>query len=128
MGIGSEQERQRIFGSLSAVGKAKPLGYLPLATLDQHLEMEVGGIAASLEKRSLKTKILQADECCIKSGALHVYDPSALQNVLDVASDVLEDNAWPTVAELFVNHIARNWIEQTHPVCKVIERAFGQLQ
>ncbi len=78
MVIESEQKRQAIFGSFSAVETAKPLGYLPLATLDQHLEMEVGGIAASLEKRGLKTKIFQADECCIKSGALYVYDPSAL--------------------------------------------------
>ena len=125
MVIASEQDRQRIFGNLAAVGNAKPLGYLPLATLEKHLAMDVTEVAGSFEKRGLKIRVFLANECCINSGALYVYDPSALQSVLNADFDVLERNKWPVTAELFVDRLAKFWVEQSDPVHAVIQRAFG---
>ena len=125
MAITGEQDRQRIFGSLAAVGSAKSVGYLPLATLEKHLAMDVTAVADSFEKRGLKTRVFLANECCINSGALYVYDPSGLQNVLNAESDVLERNKWPISAELFVDRVARFWIEENDPVYAVLQRAFG---
>jgi hypothetical protein len=123
--VASEQTRQLIFGNLAAVGNAKPLGYLPLATLEKHLAMDVTEVADSFEKRGLKTRVFLANECCISSGALYVYDPSGLQSVLNAASDVLARNKWPVSAELFVDQLAKCWVEQSDPVHAVIQRAFG---
>ena len=101
------------------------MGYLPLATLEKHLAMDATEVADSFEKRGLKTRVFLANECCINSGALYVYDPSALQSVLNAASDVLERNKWPISAELFVDRLAKFWIEESDPVYPVIQRAFG---
>src|SRR5882724_8366955 len=125
MAVANEQTRQLVFGSLAAVGNAKPVGYLPLATLEKHLAMDVTAVADSFEKRGLKTRVFLANECCFNSGALYVYDPSGLQNVLNAESDVLERNKWPISAELFVDRIAKFWIEESDPVYAVIQRAFG---
>ena len=115
MPVASEQTRQLIFGNLAAVGNAKPLGYLPLATLEKHLAMDVTEVADSFEKRGLKTRVFLANECCISSGALYVYDPSGLQSVLNAASDVLARNKWPVSAELFVDHLAKCWVGRAIP-------------
>jgi hypothetical protein len=125
MAVANEQTRRLVFGSLAAVGNAKPVGYLPLATLEKHLAMDVTEVADSFAKRGLKTRIFLANECCINSGALYVYDPSALQSVLNAASDVLARNKWPISAELFVDRVAKFWIEESDPVYAIIQRAFG---
>ena len=101
------------------------MGYLPLATLKNHLARDIGEVVDSFEKRGLKVKVFQMDDCCIKSGAIYIYDPSALQNILNAASHVLKKNEWPVVAESFVAKVAEFWVEQTHPVHPVIRRAFG---
>jgi hypothetical protein len=128
--ITGEQDRQRIlqriFGSLAAVGNAKPLGYLPLTTLEKHLAMDVTEVADSFAKRGLKARVFLANECCINSGALYVYDPATLQSVLNAASDVLERNKWPISAELFVDRVAKFWVEENDPVYPVIQRVFGE--
>jgi hypothetical protein len=125
--IGGEKERQSIIASLAAVGATKPLGYLPLATITYHLDLGVDAVVVRFEKQGLKAKVFRADECCIKSGALYVFDPLALQKVLDTASNVLKDNSWPVFAELFVNQVAKKWIDSNHPVYTVIRRAFGEV-
>lgn len=125
MTVANEQTRQLVFGSLAAVGNAKPVGYLPLATLEKHLAMDVTEVGDLFAKRGLKTRVFLANECCINSGALYVYDPSALQSVLNAASDVLARNKWPISAELFVDRVAKFWIEESDPVYAIIQRAFG---
>jgi hypothetical protein len=123
--VANEQMRQLIFGSLASVGHAKPVGYLPLSTLEKHLAMDVTAVADSFAKHGLKTKVFLANECCINSGALYVYDPCPLQSVLNAASNVLERNKWPIGAESFVDRVAKFWIEESDPVYAVIQRAFG---
>ena len=128
MTIWSEQDRRQIFGSLDAVGNDKPLGYLPLATLEKHLSMDICEVVTSLEGRGLKAKVFSPNECCINTGALYVYDPVPLQNVLNGALAVLERNGWPVVAESFVDYLAKSWVEPSHPVHPVIRQAFGDLR
>jgi hypothetical protein len=124
--IASEKERQSIFGNLAAVGSGKSLGYLPIATLRKHLDLDEDEIVSSFERRGLKAKTFQAHECCIKSGAIYVFDPVGLQRVLNAASDILKDSSWPVVAEAFVNKVAKIWVDPSHPVYAVIRRAFGE--
>jgi hypothetical protein len=123
-----ERVRQSVFGSLAAVGCAKPLGYLPLATIGNYLELNLDEWIRSLEKQGLKTKVFEAGECCIRSGALYAFDPLALQDVLSAASDVLENCSWPTIAESFVQQVAKIWVDPSHPAYAVIRRAFGEVQ
>jgi hypothetical protein len=124
--IASEKYRRSIFGNLAEVGGAKPLGYLPLATIKNHLDLDADALADSFVKQGLKAKVFQPNECCIKSGALYVFDPPVPQQVLDAASVVLENSSWPTDAELFVNQVAKIWVDQNQPVYAVIRRAFGE--
>ena len=104
------------------------MGYLPLRTLEKHLSMDIGEVVTSLEGRGLKARTFLADECSINAGALYVYDPVALQNVLNGAVVVLERNGWPAIAESFVECVAKSWVEPSHPVYPVIQQAFGDLR
>jgi hypothetical protein len=88
--------------------------------------MDVTEVADSFAKRGLKARVFLANECCINSGALYVYDPATLQSVLNAASDVLERNKWPISAELFVDRVAKFWVEENDPVYPVIQRVFGE--
>jgi hypothetical protein len=124
--IWSQQDRQLVLSSLDAVGRAKPLGYLPLNTLERHLSMNVGEVAGRLAKRGLKTKVFSAQDCCINGGAIYIYDESALQGVLDGALHLLKGNQWPNTVEQFVDRVSKDWIEPSHPVYPVIKQAFGE--
>jgi hypothetical protein len=104
------------------------MGYLPLRTLEKHLSMDIGDVVTSLEGRGLKAKTFSPDECSINAGALYVYDPVALQNVLNGALVALERSGWPVVAESFVDQVAKSWVEPDHPVYPVIRQAFGDLR
>lgn len=126
--VSDQDWRRVVFGSLDTVGNAKPMGYLPLATLEKHLSMNICDVVSSLEGRGLKARTFSPDECCINTGALYVYDPVALQNVLNGAVAVLERSGWPLVAESFVEYAAKSWVEPSHPVYPVIQEAFGDLR
>lgn len=73
----------------------------------------------------MQTKILSAEECCINSGAIYIYDLAALQRILDEERIILEANAWPSNADQFVERVAKFWLEESHPVFAVVQRAFG---
>ena len=127
MEILEKSERQSILDSLSISGQ-KPLGYLPLATIEKVLAMDVAELTNSLQGRGAKVAIFSKDDCCIKSGALYAYDPTALQKVLNAAAEPLSQGGWPSSADAFVKKVAKVWIDETDPIYEVILRAFGELR
>jgi hypothetical protein len=120
-----EEKREIVLGHLKYMGPSKSLGYLPLQTVQKHLSMNVDDFVQSMRGKGLQTKILSAEECCINSGAIYIYDLAALQRILDEERIILEANAWPSNADQFVERVAKFRLAESHRVFAVVQRAFG---
>jgi hypothetical protein len=121
-----DAERNTILSSLTQVGPTKPVGYLPLYTICDVLQMDPYALAQDARVNGRSVAIFGADQCCIKSGALYVFDGQSLERLLRSSKLILSANRWPIDPHQFVARIAREWIDDTHAVAPVIERAFGQ--
>jgi hypothetical protein len=110
---------------LTLVGSGKAVGYLPLRTVKHVLGLEVEEVISDATDRGLKAISIGPRHCCIKSGALYVFDPDALEELLRSASDILNSVGSPTDPEMFVRFIARNWFEPDHPIMPIIRAAFA---
>lgn len=92
------------------VGPGKPLGYLSFATL---VDNGYGpqSLATCLRARGFGTTIITGT--FLGGGALFVYDPASLQQLLDENRHVLLPRRWPTDAAGFVSKVAavpvRQW-------------------
>jgi len=114
-----------VLGSLTLVGPAKAVGYLPLRTVTHVLELNVGDVITQAMARGLRAISIGPNHCCIKSGALYVFDAVALEAVLRVGSAALEQVNAPTDPEMFVRFIARDWFAPHHPIMPIIRAAFA---
>ncbi len=114
-----------VLESLTLVGAGKAIGYLPLRTIRQVLGLKVEDVVADARARGLQAIAFGPRDCCIKTGALYLYDPSALEHLLRTSSVTLERSGFPVDTEMFVRTIARDWLEQDHPVMPIIRAAFA---
>ncbi len=88
-GSSGKAERQFLLRSLTRVGPEKPVGYLPLYTLTEFAEADPDRLAADALARGLAAAQFGPAECCIKSGALYIYDRAALDRLLKSNVDTL---------------------------------------
>jgi hypothetical protein len=119
-------EMAQILSSLREVGPTKPIGCLPLDTVRRFLRAEPKDVARIAENRGLSATILSKDECCIKSGALYVYDSAALSQLLARNAVLLGETELPAEPESFVRAIAAHWFERDEPIMSLIRAAFGE--
>jgi hypothetical protein len=124
--IFSVDERNSILDHLYGVGAQKPLGYLPINTVERHLGENIDDLKSVIREKGLEFRVFLPDECCINSGAVYVFDSVALQDILDGDRPTLESGGWPCIAGEFVDHVAKFWLKQDHPIHQVIARAFGE--
>jgi hypothetical protein len=120
-----EDERQTLLRSLTEVGPSKPVGYLPLHTIEDFVQLSPEAVAAAAAARGLAVAQFGPDTCCIKSGAIYVYDRKALAKLLQAGADVISAAGLPLDPDLFVEHIAAVWFAADHPVRQIIATAFG---
>jgi len=114
-----------VLESLTLVGPAKAVGYLPLRTVTQVLGLNVGDVITQATARGLRAISIGPHHCCVKSGALYVFDVVALEAILRVGSAALEQVNAPTDPEMFVRFIARDWFVPDHPIMPIIRAAFA---
>lgn len=118
----SEQQKE-VMGDLLSVGQQKPLGWLPLDTL-QNAEVSPEQLAGELESKGLKTLILDQEEGGVRSGALFVYDESALKSLIEVNLQTIQQAGWPTEPDAFVRNL-KNQEKRFTPMFNVIADAFN---
>lgn len=121
----SDEQQNALLQSLTAVGVSKPIGYLPLYTIEKLLRLTPEALADAAAKRGLATVQLDAAACCIKSGALYAYDRQALTRLLQVNAYAVHAAGLPLDPDEFVVHVASIWFEEQHPAYRVITAAFG---
>jgi len=112
--------------SLTEVGPTKPVGYLPLDTIRNVVRQSPEAVAASANVRGLMAVQFGPDICCIKSGALYVYDRESLARLLRAEADAVAHAGLPSDPDRFVAHIAAVWYAEDHPACQIIASAFGE--
>lgn len=117
-----------ILESLTLVGPAKAVGYLPLQTVTQVLGLSVEDVIAQSTARGLRAISIGPQHCCIKSGALYVFDAGALEAILRVGSATLEQVNAPTDPEMFVRFIDHDWFVPDHPIMPIIRVAFADIK
>jgi hypothetical protein len=120
-----EDKRKTLLRSLTEVGSKKPVGYLPLHTIKDFVKLPPETIAADATARRLAAAQFGPDTCCIKSGALYVYDREALAGLLQAQADAVSDAGLPHNADSFVAHIAAVWYAEDHAAYPIIAKAFG---
>jgi len=112
--------------SLAEVGPSKPVGYLPPHTIDDFVQLSPEALAKAATARGLATAQFGPDICCIKSGALYVYDREVLAKLLHMQADVISAAGLPLDPDLFDALIATVWFAADHPVRPIIASAFGE--
>jgi len=122
----SETERQTWLRGLLEVGPTKPVAYLPLYTIEEFVQMTPEAIVAAATARGLATAQFGPTTCCIKSGALYVYDREALAGLLQESADTIASAGLPSDPDRFVARIAAVWFDMAHPAYPLIARAFGE--
>jgi hypothetical protein len=121
----SEDERRSMLRDLTEVGPSKPVGYLPLYTIKDLIQLSPKALAADATARGLMAAQFSAKRCRIKSGALYVYHREALARLLQAQADVVEAAGLSLDPDRFIAHIAMVWFEADHPVYAVIKTAFA---
>ena len=103
----SPEERDNLLSDLLRVGPEKPLGYLPLATIERCGPLGQT-IRATLESKGLHVQVFEPDACFVGSGAMFVADLTALQQLLDEdeGSKTLHDSGWTPKARAFIYAVA----------------------
>jgi hypothetical protein len=117
-----------IFTDLLYVGTKKPMGYLPLYTIEQY-----GGEGALTQlihwtkNNNYNCRCWDEQFCSILSGALYVWDELMLGEVLNKYKDILIESEIPIEPEEFVNYIVKNTVlsEVNLPVYIIIGYAYN---
>ena len=120
-----ELDESMLLRSLTQVGPAKPVGYLPLDTIRNFAKLSVEAIVSAARTRGLVAVQFGADASCIKSGALYVYDHEALSGLLQAQASALAAAGLPVEPDPFIEHIAAVWYPEDHPAYRIIASAFG---
>lgn len=88
---------------LRNVGPSKPLGYLPIETIEARGAV-VADVTTRLQERGLWAQVLRHG--IVVGDALYAGDLSALQKLLDGHKGVLRDAHWPLDAARFIKYVA----------------------
>jgi hypothetical protein len=120
------EKHDRILQSLYGVGPKKNIGYLPLYTVSDLLQIDLDQVVEHVTLRGLSVVIFNVDQCCIKSGAIYVYDRDELENRLEATNSLLIQHGLSVDPDIFVKQIALTWFEPEHPVYPVVAAAFGE--
>lgn len=118
-------DARRIIEDHLNLGCHKAVSYLPIATVEKVLKMDVREYERLIEGRGNNAAIFTADTSCIKSGAIYAFCRSALDRILQENKDILMEQGWPITAHAFVGRIASQWVDDQSPILPIIRRAFG---
>lgn len=95
-----------VLRDLFGIGPDKPLGYLPLSTLED-CKYAPETMVRTLRARDLYVRIYTQPECDVGSGALYASDLRALAGLLAQNKDVIIEAKWPMEPLAFFDRVAR---------------------
>jgi hypothetical protein len=112
--------------SIEDVGRTKAVGYLPLATLEKVLGLEPEELRKQSIARSLEVRIFEEGKCCIKSGAIFVYDSVLFKKIAEKFREEILARGWIAECDFLIERIATNWFSEQEPVLQFISALYGE--
>ncbi len=109
---------------LTAVGKDKPLGYIPIESLNSYYKVDIAKLKCLLENAGIHTLIMASSHHCGES-LFFAYDAIELGRVLKENESTLIAFGWTADLDDFIVRINQQWIETEEDVYDVIALAFG---
>ncbi len=92
------------------VGAEKPMGYLPIQTIE-NCGWSVWDARDRVLEKGLKARVMGEAECQVGSGALYCWDEEAVQNLIDRNLAMLILAGWPIKAADFVQKVWSEFAE-----------------
>lgn len=120
----SYREHRRYLQDLLRVGDAKPLGYLPLGTLEALAGVPRAAVERWCRRRGLMYAFFTEGECRISKGAVYVGCLPALKRLLDAHSDVVKKAGWPREPIAFMRTVAMRFADAPK-LYALVGRAFA---
>jgi hypothetical protein len=117
--------RARVLSSLEEVGKTKAVGYLPLQTISNVLRESIDELVARFSRRGLDVKIFGERETCIKSGAMFVYHPGMVKQLVETHKAALLQKHWALAPDEVISEISREWFEPSDPIMPFIRDLYN---
>ncbi len=121
-------ERAEALTHIRGLGAHKSIGYLPLDSMRNYFGISVDDEIKIAKEKGLIPLLLNREECSIGlEGALYVYNPIFVKELIKENKAIIEKYRWPTDADAFVRRVAYEWIGKTTSpdLFSVIEKAFG---
>jgi hypothetical protein len=108
------------------VGSNKPMGYMPIQTLEESLDKDqIKDLIYELVFKGLTITFADENECAVVSGALYAWDQKALNTLLCKNKETLIKEGWPIEAEIFVRHSMTNSAEPMTDLFDLIADAYN---
>ncbi len=117
-------DTERCWRDIETVGPMKPVGYLPIETIEDYIGKNLEAVIRHMKRKGLEVKIFTGKGWPGFRGSLYVYDKVTLQKLLDDNKQVLVDANWPTTADDFVANLKKMEHAGT-PIYKLIAKTFA---
>ncbi len=117
-----ESAKMTLLNDLRKVGPSKPLGYLPISTITELCGVTVEDMIQEAEQKGLSTRIIYGN---VYSGALYVWDETALNSHLAKHSNILGEAGWPMETVPFIEMTDRVTAPSKTPLFDLIADAYG---
>lgn len=117
-------EPSQVLSDLTGVGTNKPMGYLPLFTLERYYQVDTDRLIGILNSVGIETSIeygaSHGGDAC-----LYAYDRKALGQVIAANQPVIEAYGWSIEPTQFVSAVANEQVHIREELYRVIAEAFG---
>lgn len=120
------EDAQIILDKHTKLDKNKPVSYLPIRTIERIFGMTASDYASLISKNGDSYIIFNAEQTCIKSGAVYAFNIVFLQEILDRHKNVLLNIGWPSEAKEFIRKSASEWLDTAHSITPIIMECFGE--
>ncbi len=114
----------QVLSDLTGVGPNKPMGYLPLFTLERYYQVDTDRLIGILNSVGIETSIeygaSHGGDAC-----LYAYDRKALGQVIAANQPVIEAYGWSIEPAQFVSAVANQQVHIREELYRVIAEAFG---
>jgi hypothetical protein len=120
----SPEEVEGLMNDLVLVGPRKPLGYLPISTL-QMCGQDMTAVIDNARIKSLRAEMWGSHRCNVGSGAVFVWDANRIEEFIELNEDLLADADWPVDHHMFVRRIATEQVPLDTPLHELIDTLYS---
>jgi len=120
----SKEEIEGLMNDILLIGPRKPMGYLPISTL-QMCGQDTGALIDDARINGLRAEMWGSHECMVGSGALFVWDAETVEQFIEPNGPLLVGAGWPDDHHMLVRKIATQNVAIDTPLHELIDALFS---